>query len=506
MPTPTSAPYDVLVIGAGFGGLGAALSLAESGAKVCLCEALRYPGGCASTFSRKLPGPDGVRVPHLFEAGATVVSGLGEDQLFGRWLARYAPELKFDYMDPLVELRAADLTLPVHRDREDLVRRLSALPGAPSEGIASFFREEKRVADVLWEFFDDPTFLPPFSASMVARHAARSLRYAPLLPHLGQPLASMLKAHGVADFWPLRLYVDALCQITVQCSAAEAETPFALAAMDYYFRGTGHVRGGFGALAWALSRACTALGVDVRYATRVESLRREGGVHVAALGGKARTEIRAEHVVANLMPSALASLFSDDSLALPARLGTLDRAVRDGWSAAMHYAVARPFSGARPEAHHLELVHDRGRSLTEGNHVFVSISGADEVERAPSGRRTLTMSTHVPLTRMREASDVGAYVAEVQAAMQATVKARAPEWFEHIEQWMPASPRTFERFVGRPEGAVGGVPRRAGLGNYLSLGPTEVSRGMFLVGDSVFPGQSALATAIGGVRTAAAIR
>ena len=49
---PDLKPFDVAVIGAGFGGLGAALSAAERGACVAICEALNYPGGCASTFTR----------------------------------------------------------------------------------------------------------------------------------------------------------------------------------------------------------------------------------------------------------------------------------------------------------------------------------------------------------------------------------------------------------------------------------------------------------------------
>src|SRR5512147_1424469 len=74
-----SPEFDVVVIGAGFGGLGCALTLGELGARVCLCEMLKYPGGCASTFSK-----GGFR----FDAGATLLSGLGEEQLFGRWLAK----------------------------------------------------------------------------------------------------------------------------------------------------------------------------------------------------------------------------------------------------------------------------------------------------------------------------------------------------------------------------------------------------------------------------------
>ena len=66
---------------------------------------------------------------------------------------------------------------------------------------------------------------------------------------------------------------------------------------------------------------------------------------------------------------------------------------------------------------------------------------------------------------------------------------------------MPASPRTFERFTRRSGGWVGGVPRRAGLSAYDLRLPFRVAPGLYLVGDSVFPGQSVLATAVGGTKT-----
>ena len=67
---------------------------------------------------------------------------------------------------------------------------------------------------------------------------------------------------------------------------------------------------------------------------------------------------------------------------------------------------------------------------------------------------------------------------------------------------MPASPRTFERFTSRAHGYVGGVPRTPGLHNYDGLFPSPMLPGLYMVGDSVFPGQSTLAVALGGVRTA----
>jgi phytoene dehydrogenase-like protein len=118
----------------------------------------------------------------------------------------------------------------------------------------------------------------------------------------------------------------------------------------------------------------------------------------------------------------------------------------------------------------------------------------------------LTMSTHVPLTKLRDArADAGPYIDSIQRRMRETLEERAPEWSRGIERVLTASPRTFARFVGRPTGTVGGLPRRAGLRSYRGLGPTEALEGLWMVGDSVFPGQSALATAVGGARTAVSV-
>ena len=44
--------YDVVVIGAGNGGLSAAAYLAKSGKRVLVCEKHNLPGGCATSFKR----------------------------------------------------------------------------------------------------------------------------------------------------------------------------------------------------------------------------------------------------------------------------------------------------------------------------------------------------------------------------------------------------------------------------------------------------------------------
>lgn len=482
--------YDVAVIGAGFGGLACALELAHRGARVALFERLKYPGGCASTYTRR---------GYRFESGATLFSGFGPDQLFGRWIERFEMDVRFDAIDPLVDMRFGDLNLKVPRDRESLVEAFCDQPDAPEAAIRLFFARQRRVADALWELFDDPDLLPPFSASALLSHLGRSPRYLRLLPIIGRSLADVLRAWDVADYTPLRHYLNAVCQITVQADIDHVEAPFALGAMDYYFRGTGHIHGGIGELAWAMVHAIEGQGGQVWMTDAVAGLAPvDGGWQVESR----RRQIKADTVVANLLPQAVAKLL-DDPAGAP-RLAELTERVEQGWGAAMLYLGLDPGVDLRPEAHHLELVGDPARPFTEGNHVFCSISGRHEPDRSPDGGRTVTCSTHVDMQTLRSSSpdDQAAYIDAIHARMREVIALRAPKLHQHINFEMTASPRTFERFTGRPHGYVGGIPRTVGWHNYRGLFRPKILDGLHLVGDTVFPGQSTLACALGGIKTA----
>lgn len=498
--SPDPAHYDVAILGAGFGGLATALTLAEGGARVVLLETLGYAGGCAATFERR---------GYRFEAGATLFSGFAEGQLMRRWIERHGLAVEHRILDPVVELRLAGLRLAVPPRREEWVERLCALPGAPVGGIRAFFDLQRRVADSLWPLFDEPWLLPPVSPRALLEHLRRAPSYLPLVRLVGRPLLAVLERFGVADFEPLRAYVDATCQITVQMPAARAEAPFALAAMDYYFRGTGHVEGGVGELAAALVTAIREQGGEVRFFERAEALAAVGaGWRVTTRRGV----LQARAVAANLLPQAVQKLLVAGGAvpggAVPAaaarRLTRRGERVAAGWGAAMLYLALSPGSLDRSSAHHLELIQDPSAPLIEGNHLFCSVSDAAERGRTPDGGRTVTVSTHLPMTRLRglEGPARGEYVAKVQERMRSGLRRLAPEIAGAVVHELTASPRTFERFTGRTEGLVGGIPRRVGLAAYRDLLSRPPLPGLHLVGDSVFPGQSTLATAVGGTRLA----
>jgi phytoene dehydrogenase-like protein len=66
---------------------------------------------------------------------------------------------------------------------------------------------------------------------------------------------------------------------------------------------------------------------------------------------------------------------------------------------------------------------------------------------------------------------------------------------------LPGTPVSFQRFTHRSLGWVGGFPQ---TNLFRAWGP-RLGRDLWLVGDSIFPGQSVLATALGGTRVAHAL-
>jgi len=484
------ADADVAVIGAGFGGLAAALELAARGADVAVFEQLAYPGGCASTFERH---------GWQFESGATLFAGLDSHQLFGTWIDRWEIPVEVDLLDPVVEMRAPafDLTVPASRDA--FIERVELLPGFEGEGrVRELFDRQKQLADTLWRLFRQPELLPPFGASEFFSHLGAAPSYLSIVPLVGRSLKDVLDSYGLVDGLVER-YFDAVCQITVQTDAARAEAPLALAATDYFFRGTGHIRGGIGELAWGIADTVERLDGEVLYGERVMALEETSGGWRVEGRRRSRT---AETVVANLTPGALASMLP--AADVPAALEDLEERVRDGWGAAMLYLGVDPNADLPDRACHLQLVGTDDAPYVAGNHVFCSVSHPGESDRAPDGERTVTCSTHVDMEEYLGRDEQGRadYIDAIHERMRGTIRERAPELAEAVVFEMTASPRTFERFTGRPDGFVGGIPRTAGWSNYRQLTPVEPIPELFLAGDTVFPGQSTLATAIGGVKIA----
>ena len=151
-------------------------------------------------------------------------------------------------------------------------------------------------------------------------------------------------------------------------------------------------------------------------------------------------------------------------------------------------------------ATHHQVLAEYDAPLGEGNTTFLSFSGAEERRRAPVGARAVTISTHTDVARWERAYKDGTY-----AALRAAYTRRL---LAALERVLPgaaaralfveaATPHTFERYTSRHRGLVGGLPQTPAL--HRTFTQRTPIRGLYLCGDTTFPGQSTVGASLSAV-------
>lgn len=494
-----------LVIGAGIGGLTTAAVLAKDGFDVTVLEAHVYPGGCAGTFYHQ---------KYRFDAGATLAGGFypgGPMDLVAQAAGIAAWEtLPHDSALPTMTVYLPNGTC-VHRWGDE--RRHAEHARAFGNDGTAFFRWQEQTADHLWNFALRSPHFPPQTLADARDVAAKAFNWLTDNPRRLNPalLADAflpVAAHLRNAPETLRQFVDGQLLIAAQTVSTHTNALYAAAALDLPRRGVAHLRGGMGSIAQTLAQAVKMHGGRVLYRHTVTAVRQNGrGWRVNTTRG----EFEAELLVINLPPWNAAQLLGEDA---PPKLKHLPNLPQDAWGAFMAYVgVPAALIPSDAALHHqiikspLHVGEGRGGRVGEGNTVFLSISPLEDAHRAPAGLRAITLSTHTRLSEWwrLHAENPAAYEARKQAYLQNMLTAaeialpgiRAAQTFA-----MPGTPITFARFTHRHLGWVGGFPQTH---LFRTWGPRLLPN-LWLVGDSIFPGQSAAAVALGGLRVAAQLR
>ncbi len=500
MTTNPDPQWDVIVIGAGIGGLVTASQLAAKGARTLVLERYLIPGGSGGSFRRE---------GYTFDVGASMIFGFGDKghtNLLTRALADVGQHCA-TIPDPaqLEYHLPGGLTLAVDRDYEQFIADLTARFPHEAKGIRAFY-------DTCWQVFrcldampllslEDPAYL----AKVFFRAPLACLGLARWLPF---NVGDVARAH-ICDEQLLR-FIDMECFCWSVMPADR--TPMINAGMvfsDRHAGGINYPRGGVGVIAEKLVAGLEVHGGTIRYRARVVEVLIENGTAVGVRLASGET-IRARRVVSNATRWDTFAGAADQAGSMARPLVAQEHTPRaeTSWRRryrpspsflSLHLGIDAAVVPAGFHCHHL-LLEDWAAMEDEQGVVFVSMPTLLDPSLAPPGHHILHTFTPSAIEAWNGLSP-SAYRAKKQADAERLIgrlEVILPGLAGAIRHQEVGTPRSHRRFLGRMGGTYGPIPalRLPGL-LPMPFNRTGVP-GLYCVGDSCFPGQGLNAVAFSG--------
>ncbi len=246
---------DVIIIGAGPGGLASAIQLAAAGARVKIFERLPFVGGRTSTITA-----DGFR----FDLGPTFfLYPRVLDEIFRAAGTSLTDEVELIRLDPQYRVQFADgAKIDATPHVAAMERQIAAIAPRDAQGFSRFIAEHRRKLPLM-----EPCLERAFNSWRDLLHS-NVLRILP-----------MLHAFESLDTYLRRFFSDERVRLAFSfqskylgMSPFRCPSLFSILSFIEYEHGVWHPRGGCGAVSRAMARVAERLGVEIRLDEPVEEI------------------------------------------------------------------------------------------------------------------------------------------------------------------------------------------------------------------------------------------
>ncbi|MBD3792184.1 MAG: NAD(P)-binding protein [Campylobacterales bacterium] len=453
---------DYAVVGSGIGGSTIAAYLHAKGFKTVLFEKEPYLGGCSSTFERH---------GYKYNTGATTFVGYEDGHPVKQMFDAIGFTPTLIQTDPAITVIHNQKVTPRYQNVDLFLEAIQAnYPHAQHDTFWHMVYEINRSFYKVHGYY--------YSNASILKNILSLFSYLPLALKFRKYLYTnamefILDMYKDLDDEYLK-FLEAQVMIVAQAPLKEINFLTAALALGYTFNKTYYVPGGFSTLFDGLTASIEIL----NRATPVEKIIKQNDHYLVCTSKEVYS---AKNVILNT------TMFNSDALFENPQIKAFYKSyekLNNHQSSFMLYMTIK--SDADFE-HHYQLIQDDTYRYTLSNALFVSFSDKNDIQFAPKGHYSVTVSIH---TDTRYWENNVTYKIKKEYLKNKLIKSVCDILGikkEQIVDQFAATPKTFARYINRSQ--LGG--NAITMKNFLPKLPSNDTpiQGLYHVGDTVYAAQ-----------------
>jgi all-trans-retinol 13,14-reductase len=468
--------YDVIIVGAGIGGLTCGALLAKKGYKVLVLEQHYQVGGFCSSFTRK---------GFVFNSGVEDVSGLWEKGPVTHLLSELGLRKEELFVKNTRRVIYKGRAIDIPNSFDQLIELFKNMFPKEEKSIDAFFSEAKKAYEECYK--EVPLYGSPLPAELIVRVMGEKklLDYPKEHPHFYDWMSKTYK-QKLDEYFKNEDLKTLLCSLLgyigsepEKISAASALT----ASLSYFIYGGYYPRGGAQNFANILRKFIEDRGGEVLLMRRVDKILVDSG---RAVGVRCGDKVfKAPIVVANAnAKKVFLELIGEEHL--DKNFMEYIKSLRMSPSAFM------VFLGVDMDLSNYPTI-----IVDLDSEIHITINSNADPRLAPKGKASVTITT---LANYHDFPERGTreYVEKKRKLAEELIQKAEkiiPGLSKHIVVQDAATPKTLERYTLIPEGAIYSFDQSIDTKRPYFKAPVK---GLYLVGASTFPGGGIEAVVISG--------